>query len=253
MFDMRLIRAEVLKLRKRRGMLAISALATIGVTVLAYSVMAIQHSSDPAKHGPAGGLDNYQGYTSILMLLVIVVGAIVGSTAGSQDIETGVFRDSAATGRSRVALFGARIPGALAIVLPLTAVAAGLGAFASVAFASGSVAAPASSALVAGIAGALAAGVLSTTLSVGLSALVGSRGPVIGIVLAFELAISKMLMGLPALGGGRALLPNSGLDRISQAPTQVVSMSLVIALAVVLAWSLAAFAAGAWKTATREI
>jgi hypothetical protein len=253
MFDMRLIRAEVLKLRKRRGMLAISALATIGVAVLAYSVMAIQHASDPAKHGPAGGLDNYQGFTGVLLLLVIVVGAIVGSTAGSQDIETGVFRDSAATGRSRVALFGARIPGALAIVLPLTAVAAGLGAFASVAFASGSVAAPASSALVAGIGGALAAGVLSTTLSVGLSALIGSRGPVIGIVLAFELAISKMLMGLPALGSGRALLPNSGLDRISEAPTQVVGMSLLAAFAVVLAWSAAAFAAGAWKTSTREI
>src|SRR6266536_914620 len=100
MFDLRLIRAEVLKLRKRRGMLAISALATVGVTVLAYVVMAIQHSSDPARHGPAGGLDNYQGFMSFLMLMVIVVGAIVGSTAGSQDLETGVFRDSAATGRS---------------------------------------------------------------------------------------------------------------------------------------------------------
>jgi hypothetical protein len=252
MFDTRLIRAEVLKLRKRRGMLAISALATVGVTVLAYVVMAVQHASDPAKHGPAGGLENYQGFMSFLMLMVIVVGAIVGSTAGAQDIETGVFRDSAATGRSRVALFGARIPGALAVVLPLTAVAAGIGALASVALA-GSLAAPAASTLIAGTAGALAAGVLSTTMAVGLAALIGSRGPVIGIVLAFELAISKLLMGLPVLGDARALLPNSGLDRIGEAQTQVVHMGLGVAIAVVAAWSVAAFGAGAWKTRTREI
>jgi hypothetical protein len=252
MFDTRLIRAEVLKLRKRRGMLAISALATVGVTVLAYVVMVVQHASDPAKHGPAGGVDNYQGLMSFLMLMVIVVGAIVGSTAGSQDIETGVFRDSAATGRSRVALFGARIPGALAIVLPLTAIAAGIGALASVALA-GSLAAPAASTLIAGTAGALAAGALSATMAVGLSALIGSRGPVIGIVLAFELAISKLLMSLPVLGDARALLPNSGLDRIGEAQTQVVHMGLGVAIAVVLAWAAAAFAAGAWKTRTREI
>jgi hypothetical protein len=252
MFDTRLIRAEVLKLRKRRGMLAISALATVGVTVLAYVVMVVQHASDPAKHGPAGGVDNYQGLMSFLMLMVIVMGAIVGSTAGSQDIETGVFRDSAATGRSRVALFGARIPGALAIVLPLTAIAAGIGALASVALA-GSLAAPAASTLIAGTAGALAAGALSATMAVGLSALIGSRGPVIGIVLAFELAISKLLMSLPVLGDARALLPNSGLDRIGEAQTQVVHMGLGVAIAVVLAWAAAAFAAGAWKTRTREI
>src|SRR3954451_384526 len=105
------------------------------------------------------------------MLLVIVVGAIVGSTAGSQDIETGVFRDSAATGRSRVALFGARVPGALALVLPPTAVAAARGppllpgpaargAFAARPSARGPAPGPATSVRSAGIGGALAAGVL---------------------------------------------------------------------------------------------
>src|SRR4051812_41064061 len=147
MFDLRLIRAEVLKLRKRRGMLAIAALSTIGVTVLAYGVMAIQHASNPVKHGPAGGFENYQGFTSVLMLLVVVVGAIVGSTAGSQDIETGVSRAPAARGPSRAVFFGVRTPGPLAIVVPLAAVPAGMGAAASGAFASGSVAAPATSAL----------------------------------------------------------------------------------------------------------
>jgi hypothetical protein len=252
MFDLRLIRAEILKLRKRPGMLAISAFVTIGAAALAVAVPAIQHSSDPAKHGPAGGLENYAGTMSFLILMVIVVGAIVGSTAGAQDIETGVFRDSAATGRSRVALFGARIPGALAIVLPMAAVAAIIEGVAAVALA-GSLDAPTASALIGGTAAMLLAGVFSVTASVALAALTGSRGPVIGIVLAFELAISKLLLGLSILGDVRDLLPNAALSRIGNSPDQVAHMGLGIAIAVLIAWSAAAFAAGAWKTRTREI
>ena len=156
MFDTRLIRAEVLKLRKRPGMLAISAFATIGVAVLAVVVPAIQHSSDPVNHGPAGGIENYTGTMSVLILMIIVVGAIVGSTAGSQDLETGVFRDSAATGRSRTALFGARIPGALAVVLPMALAAAAIEAVAGVAL-SGSLEAPGVWIIEGGTAAALAA------------------------------------------------------------------------------------------------
>ena len=252
MFDLRLIRAEILKLRKRPGMLAISAFVTIGAAALAVLVPAIQHSSDPAKHGPAGGVENYTGTMSVLILMVIVVGAIVGSTAGAQDIETGVFRDSAATGRSRVALFGARIPGALAIVLPMALVASAIVGVAGVALA-GSLGAPSAAIVIGGTAAALAAAVVSVTGSVALAALTGSRGPVIGIVLAFELAISKLLLGVSALGDVRELLPNAALGRIGNSPDQAFHMGLGVAIAVLVAWSAAAFAAGAWKTKTREI
>jgi hypothetical protein len=252
MFDLRLVKAEVLKLRKRPGMLAISAFITIGAAALAVAVPAIQHVSDPAKHGPAGGIENYTGTMDFLLLMVIVVGAIVGSTAGTQDLETGVFRDSAATGRSRVALFGARIPGALAIVVPMAAITAAIAAVGGVAFA-GSLPAPDSSLLIGGTAAVLLAAVLSTTASVALGALTGSRGPVIAIVLAFELAISKLLVGIPALGDVRELIPNSALERVGQVPHRAVDMGIGMAIAVLVAWSVAAFAAGAWKTQKREI
>ena len=252
MFDLRLIRAEVLKLRKRYGMLAISAFLTVGAAALAVVIPAIQHASNPDKHGAVGGLDNYTGTMSFLILMVIVVGAIIGSTAGAQDIETGVFRDSAATGRSRVALFGARIPGALAIVLPMALGAAVIEGVAGVAMAGGH-AAPSASIVAGGTAAILAAGVFSVTASVALAALSGSRGPVIGMVLAFELAISKLLLGLAALGQVREILPNAALGRIGNSPDQVLHMGLGVAVAVLLAWTGAAFAAGAWKTRTREI
>jgi hypothetical protein len=252
MFDLRLIRAEILKLRKRPGMLAISAFITVISSALAIVIPAIMHSSNPIKNGPAGGVTNYTGTMSIVTLMIIVVGAIVGSTAGAQDIESGVFRDSAATGRSRMALFGARIPGALAIVLPMAALSAAIVGVGGVVFA-GSLAVPSASIIIGGTAAALAAAVLSVTASVALAALTGSRGPVIGIVLAFELAISKLLVGITALGDVRDVIPNAALDDIGHSPQSAVQMGLGVAIAVLIAWSVAAFAAGAWKTRTREI
>ena len=67
----------------------------------------------------------------MLALSGSVVGVIVGATAGAADIEAGVFRDLVATGRSRLALFFARVPGAWAIVLPPLVAAVALAAVAA--------------------------------------------------------------------------------------------------------------------------
>src|SRR5215207_2239944 len=122
-------------------------------------------------------------------MMATVIGVIVGATAGTQDIESGVFRDLAATGRSRLALFGSRVTGAWAVALPLAALAAGTAL-------------------------ALTAAALSAAIGVGVSALVGSRGPVIGILLAFFLAVEPILQQLAFLGDGRGILPSTALDRI---------------------------------------
>jgi hypothetical protein len=251
MFDLRLIRAEVLKLRRRRGMLAIVAGITLGIVALAFGVSAIQHAGNPGKHGPAGGAASFKDAIDVLVLLTIVAGAIVGSTAGAQDLESGVFRDLAATGRSRIALFGARVTGAWAVVLPIAAVSAAATAGASVALA-GSLATPTTAAVLAGTVGLLATAALSSAVAVGLSALIGSRGPVIAIVLAFNLAIAQMLVGISFLGDVRQAIPTVALARIAHTSADV-HTTLPIAIAVVAAWIAAAFAAGAWRTKTREI
>lgn len=252
MFDARLIQAEILKLRRRPGMVSIAALLTVGSMLIAYVVMAIQHNSNPAKYGPAGGLHNYQNTIGFLTLMVMVAAAIVGATAGAQDLESGVFRDSAATGRSRLALFGARVPGALAIVLPITLLAAAVPAVASVTL-NGSLAAPGGGALFAGTASVLVAGAVATTAAIGLSAVVASRGTVIGIMLAFLLAIAPLLEHLSFLGNARDVLPNPALNRIGDLPTDTVQPALITAIVVLFAWAAATYAAGAWKTRTREI
>ncbi len=252
MFDLRLIRAEALKLRKRHGMVALAIALTAGVAVLVFAVTAVQHAGNPGKYGPAGGLVHYRDAVGFLLLMILVVGAIVGSTAGAADLESGVFRDLAATGRSRTALFGSRIPGSWVIVLPIAAGAAVIAAVASVALA-GSVAAPSAGALIAGTSALLLAGALGSAVAVGLSALVGSRGPVIATLLAFELAISPILGALSFLGGARQVLPGQALDRIAQVSQHAVPIALPIALLVVAGWMAAAFTAGAWRTKTNEI
>jgi ABC-type transport system involved in multi-copper enzyme maturation permease subunit len=253
MFDLRLISADMLKLRRRRGMLSITLLLTLGAMALVFVVMAVQHAANPADYGPAGGLENYREVMSFLGLMALVVGAIVGATAGTQDLESGVFRDLAATGRSRTALFASRATGALAVVLPIIALAAGVTGAAAVALA-GSLAAPSAGALVAGTASVLAAAALGTAMAVGLSVLVGSRGPVIGILLAFYLAIQPLLLAMAFLGDVRQVLPAVALNRIGDLPQQGdLQVALATAVLAVIVWAAGSLALGAWRTRTREI
>ena len=51
MFDLRLIRDDALKLGRRYGMLAISLLLTTGISLLVFTVTAIQHAGDQIKNG----------------------------------------------------------------------------------------------------------------------------------------------------------------------------------------------------------
>jgi hypothetical protein len=215
--------------------------------------MAIQHGGNPAHHGPAGGLVNYHNTMATVGAMAFIVGAIVGATAGTQDLESGVFRDLAATGRSRMALFVSRVAGAWAVVLPIVGLTAIFTGAASVALA-GSLATPGAGALIAGTVGVLVAGALSAAMAVGLGALVASRGPVIGILLAIFLGVSPLLKGMGVLGNARQAIPEVAVTRIADLPPAAgVQVALITAVIVVTAWAATALGLGAWRTRTREI
>ena len=253
MLDSRLIAADVLKLRRRRGMLSIALLLTLGAIALVFVVMAIQHGTDPARHGPAGGLENYVEDIGFVALMALIVGAIVGATAGAQDLDSGVFRDLAATGRSRRALFAARVTGAWVVVLSILGLTAAVTAAGSLALA-GASPAPGLSDVIEGTLMVLASGALSAAMAVGLAALVGSRGPVIGILLAFHLAITPLLQQMSLLGSTRQVLPIAALNRIGDQPQAVeLQVALLTAILAVIGWGALALGAGAWRTRTREI
>src|SRR4030065_1636082 len=52
---MRLINAEFLKLRKRRGLLWGSLFLIVGIPFIIFIILEILHLANPAKYGPPGG------------------------------------------------------------------------------------------------------------------------------------------------------------------------------------------------------
>jgi ABC-type transport system involved in multi-copper enzyme maturation permease subunit len=222
-------------------------------------VLAVLHAADPAKYGPAGGLSNLANAAYILSLLGMVAAVLIGATTGAGDLQAGVFRDLVATGRSRLALFAARIPGGLALLWPLVAGAWVIAAGGSVLLA-GSDPRPGLVVMAEGGAWVLLAATVVYLVALGLASLAGSRSATVGILLAWQLAVSPLALAVSSLGAVREGLLTAGLDRLipagllSGARPDPVSAGMPVALAsaVIGAWALVPLAAGAWRTITRD-
>jgi hypothetical protein len=118
-----LIATKNLEIRKRRGLIIVVALLTVGPTVLILGLRLIFHVLDPASYGPAGSPSVFQALTNLMAEFGFLSAAALGASAGTTDLSEGMFRHLVITGRSRLALYLARIPAGLAIILPLVAVA----------------------------------------------------------------------------------------------------------------------------------
>ena len=118
-----MITTRFMELRKRRGLMIALVAVNIGIPVVFLSVRLISHAVDPKVYGPAGG---YTIFTTLVLGFLYVFGfivaAVVGCTAGSDDLTEGMFRHLVVTGRSRLAIFFARIPAGLAIVITMVAI-----------------------------------------------------------------------------------------------------------------------------------
>jgi ABC-type transport system involved in multi-copper enzyme maturation permease subunit len=252
---MSLARAELLKLRRRRGLVAGALALTCGPMLVALVVLSVMHSGNPAKHGPAGGLANLAAMLDVLTVLAGVAAILIGATAGAADVGSGVFRDLVATGRSRTALFAARIPGGLALLLPLVVGAYALAAGGSLLLA-GSLPTPDLATVLRFGGWIVLTASFSFVLALGVASAFSSRGVTIGILLGWELAMAPVLVQIRGLGSLRAGVDAAALQRIEPdaIATAVggVPMSAVAAAAVVACWATAALGAGAWRTATRD-
>ena len=82
---------------------------------------------------------------------------------------------------------------------------------------------------------------LTAAVCVGLAALTGSRGTIIGIALAFQLGVSPLLAQVEAIGDGRFAIPQVAIARIGGADD--LGFAVAAAVAIVLAWAAAALAA----------
>jgi hypothetical protein len=119
-----MIDTRFMELRKRRGLMITLIALTIGLPTLFLGIKLVLHAFVPQSYGPAGG---FEVFTTLIAGVLYIFGFIaamtLGATAGCSDLADGMFPQQVVTGRSRVALYLARIPACLAIIIPMVALA----------------------------------------------------------------------------------------------------------------------------------
>jgi hypothetical protein len=116
-----MISTKRVDLRRRRGLMIAVVLLSLALPVLVLGLRLLFHAFDPRSYGPAGSPGVFEALTDPMAEFGFIIAAAVGATLGATDLGEGVFRQLVITGRSRVALFLARIPAGLSILLPLVA------------------------------------------------------------------------------------------------------------------------------------
>ncbi len=118
-----MIATRFMELRKRRGLMIALIVVNIGIPSIFLVVRLLAHAFAPKSYGPAGGYDIFTNLVAgVMFIFGFIVAATLGCTAGSVDLGEGMFRHLVVTGRSRLALYLARIPAGLAIVVPMVAI-----------------------------------------------------------------------------------------------------------------------------------
>ena len=119
-----MIAARFVELRKHRGLMITLIALTIGLPTLFLGIKLLLHAFVPQSYGPAGGFDVFTSLVAgVLYIFGFVAAMTLGATAGCSDLTDGMFTQQVVTGRSRVALYLARIPAGLAIIVSMVAVA----------------------------------------------------------------------------------------------------------------------------------
>lgn len=252
----RMVASEILKLRRKRSSMLWALFLGAGSMVAYYAYAAMDHASDPLHHGPAGGTLGFaRGLQGLAILVGPLAAAMIGTEAGAGDVATGVFRDLVATGRSRIALFLARIPAALLLTFAFVSIGLAIAIAAAFALADGA-STPGIGMIASGAGWVLLADGLVCVLAVGLGSLTGSRAITLTALIGWELVLSPQLLDASSLGAARQFLLDGALVRLEPKPvpngTPHLSMSIAAVVIVMVTWPLVIAALGAWRTATRD-
>ena len=118
-----LITTKTLEIRKRRGLIITVAVLIVAPTVLIYGLRLLFHAVDPHNFGLAGDPGIFSQLSNLMAEFGFIAAAALGAAAATTDLSDGMFRHLVITGRSRIALYLARIPAGLAVTVPLVALA----------------------------------------------------------------------------------------------------------------------------------
>jgi ABC-type transport system involved in multi-copper enzyme maturation permease subunit len=248
--------ADFLKLRKKRGTLIWALVLALAPLLIFFIVRAAQHSSNPLKYAPAGGVG---GYTDGIRILATVfgplAGILVGAEAGAGDAAAGVFRDLVVTGRSRVALFASRVPATLALTWLIVVLGFAVLLIGTYAFSSGT-STPSASLVFNGLGFTLLTTGVITVVASGFASLTASRPTALTVLIGFQLVASPILSSIESLGSSRKALLSDALAHFSPVHLggrgNTVAMSEGVALIAIVAWLVAFLALGAWRTRSMD-
>lgn len=250
-----MVGAELLRLRKKRGFMALTLAVVLAPLVVWTGYQVIEHASNAAQYGPAGGLSHFAKMLTLLGVFTGPVAAVlVGAEAGAGDLAAGVFRDNVLTGRSRLALFLARVPAALAVTLAVTGIGFAFGLAVTFGFAGG-LATPSGSLILESAAWLALANGLVCVVAIGMASLTGSRPGTITALVGWELVLSPMLVQSTSLGSLRHGLLDGVLLFLKPGPLSgapAIVMPVAVAVLVGTLWVLVLPALGAWRTQTRD-
>ena len=116
-----LITTKNLEIRKRTGLMITMLVLIVLPTILFYGLRLLFHAIDPHTYQPAGNPGLFSQVTNMTAEFGFIAAAALGAAVGTTDLSDGMFRHLVITGRSRLALYLARIPAGLAISVPLVA------------------------------------------------------------------------------------------------------------------------------------
>jgi hypothetical protein len=241
-----MIGAELLKLRKKRSLVGFSLLLTVGVVSALYTWVGIGQT--------AGGLHNFESAMRVIGAeFGLLAAVLIAVEAGAGDIASGVFRDLVVTGRSRLALFLVRIPGALLLCVPII-LSAFLLSLAVTFLLADNLPVPGAGLVLEYAAWVLGSVMVVAVVSVGIASMLGSRVAALAGLLGWLAVASPLLAAAPPLGVAREALPTVALEHFKPGDpgTDSVATSTPTALIVLTIWCVAACALGAWRTSTRD-
>jgi ABC-type transport system involved in multi-copper enzyme maturation permease subunit len=251
-----MLAADFLKLRRKRGTLIWAIVLAVAPVTIFFVVGAIQHSSNPASNGPAGGVHGFTDAIRILGLFLGPLSAImIGSEAGAMDTASGVFRDLVSTGRSRLALFAVRAPAALMLSLPVIFLGYLVAVAGTFVFANG-LPTPDAALLANSLGFVLLSNGIVCVVAVGLASLTSSRPATLTVLIGWQLVASRLIASIKSLGNSRDAILTQALQHFSPVSGGErganVTMSIGTAVVVILAWIVVFQLAGAWKTRTMD-
>lgn len=237
-----MLRAETKKLTRRKGVMAFTVIGTIGLIVITFAILEIFHLSNPVKYTPIGGISGFQKLVVILGSVTIIPASILGTTAGSQDMESGVIRDMIVTGRSRTTLYLLRLKSA-ALVWLIPLVIAYLVGLAVVFGLAGGNPLPSGNQVLGGALFCIGVSLVYVLTAAGLASLFGTRGPAIAIMIGWTFVIESILINVTALGPLREAFLTTAISGLSPIPDEArrlkragLAPSLFVDYVTVIAW-----------------